>query len=83
MKNTTNEEPDQPLTFAQLGLPTALIMNRIRNLQAMQALVNVDNQKEKTCHCYPDACDADEQRLQNELANLDRRLAALRRWRGE
>jgi hypothetical protein len=45
MKNGTHDNENEPLTFTQLGLQTALIINRIRNAQTLLELAK-DQEKQ-------------------------------------
>jgi len=61
---------DEPLTFSQLGLPTALIINRMRILLALQALVNLHEQQEHEPDHQPDAGEQRENEAAEEVDQL-------------
>jgi hypothetical protein len=71
MKEAANE--NEPLTFTQLGLAAALVINRIRNAQTLRELQTDEKQNEQS-GSYPNAGNADEQRAEDKRRHVDHPL---------
>jgi hypothetical protein len=76
MRNDTNDKTTQdnePLTFIQLGLAAALVVNRMRNAQTLRELQTdePENGKRDPKH---DSDRAKEEQNEIERADLERRM---------
>jgi hypothetical protein len=72
MKNArTHDNDDEPLTFTQLGLQTALLLNRIKNAQTLLELAK-EKQEDRKRDTGGDR--TDEERAEDKYRCINQRL---------
>lgn len=67
-------------TFSKLGLAAALIVNRIRNAQALRELSNSDKKQNEDRGSDPSPADADKERAEDQRRYVDQRLKSIAAW---
>jgi hypothetical protein len=78
MKKNDYANDDEPLTFQALGLAAALVINRIRNAQALRELVHLDKEQEEDRSRDTGGGKTDEQREKDHREAVESRLRQLR-----
>jgi hypothetical protein len=78
MKKEAND--NDLLTFNQIGLAAALVINRIRNEQTLRELMQVDEKKKEDAGRDSDFGKTDEQRTEDERRYIEQRLREIRAW---
>jgi hypothetical protein len=73
-------QDNEPLTFSKLGLATALIVNRLRNAQALRELVDMNEKQNERPEGNSDAGKRDEQKRLTNLHYVEERLREIMRW---
>lgn len=74
MANDTYNNDNEPLTFQSLGLAAAIVINRIRNAQALRELANSDEKEEIKRDGKHDPNSAREEKEEVERADIERRM---------
>lgn len=67
-------QDNEPLTFIQLGLAAALVVNRMRNAQTLRELMNSDETENVKPNGERDKHRADEEKTEAERADIERRM---------
>ena len=87
MKKGTHDNDDEPLSFQSLGLAAAIVLNRIRNAQALRELAKLDEEKQECPDKEGSPSGGDERPSKEHAEAVQERLRSInafeRRARGQ